>query len=307
MMITEQTLPTDLSVEISNPEIARAMLETADLLEAQQANPFRVSAYRNAAESLMKLPESAADILAAEGVQGLMELPGIGRSLAAAIERLILAGRLPLLEQLRGNAASERVFTTVAGIGPELAARIHHDLGVETLAELETAACDGTLRKVAGMGKKRIAAVRESLAGRFHRSAVSSVSLAPKTKNEQPPVSELLDIDREYRQMASQGKLTMIAPKRMNPEGKSWLPILHAQRGERHYTALFSNTAHAHEMRKTHDWVVIFRDDHDGHGQWTVITSTLGKLTGRRIVRGREAECREFYGVKKQRKAAPEI
>ncbi len=295
------------TVPIDNTGIARVLLETADLLEAQQANPFRISAYRNAAEALRELPKSAADILATEGVQGLMNLPGIGGSLATAIERLVLAGRLPLLEQLRGNAASERVFTTVAGIGPELAARIHHDLGIETLAELETAACDGTLRKVAGMGNKRVAAVRESLAGRFRRPPQGQISQARKSQDEQPPVSELLDIDREYRQSAEQGRLTMIAPKRMNPEGKAWLPILHTHRGDRHYTALYSNTAHAHEMRTTYDWVVIYRDDHGGHGQWTVITSTLGKLTGRRIVRGREAECLEFYGVEKQRKSRSEI
>lgn len=300
-MITEKTLPTGLCGQITNSEIATAMLETADLLEAQEANPFRVSAYRTAAESLKQLSRPVTDILATEGIHGLIELPGIGQSLAAAIEHLVLARRLPLLEQLRGNAACERVFSTVAGIGPELAARIHHDLGIETLAELEAAACDGTLRKVAGIGNKRIAAVRESLAGRFRRPAISPVSQAPGTETQQPPIAELLDIDREYRQMASEGKLKMIAPKRMNPEGKAWLPILHAHRGERHYTALFSNTAHAHEMRTTHDWVVIYRDDQGGHGQWTVITSMLGKLTGRRIVRGREPECREFYGINKQR------
>ncbi len=150
MMIAGQIRPTDSSDQISNADIAKAMLEVADLLEAQQANPFRINAYRKAAETLKALPKSAADILATGG--------------------------------------------------------------------------------------------------------------------------------------------------------KAWLPTLHTHRGERHYTALFSNTAHAHEMRATHDWVVIYRDDHGGHGQWTVITSTMGKLTGRRIVRGREAECREFYGLKKQRK-----
>ena len=81
------------------------------------------------------------------------------------------------------------------------------------------------------------------------------------------------------------------------------MPILHTHRGERRYTALFSNTAHAHEMRTTYDWVVFYRDDHGGHGQWTVITSTLGKLTGRRIVRGREAECLDFYERQERKKS----
>lgn len=76
---------------------------------------------------------------------------------------------------------------------------------------------------------------------------------------------------------------------------EAWLPILHTHRGARHYTALFSNTARAHEMHTTHDWVVIYRDDHGGQVQWTVITSRLGDLEGRRIVRGREEECRRCY------------
>jgi len=63
-----------------------------------------------------------------------------------------------------------------------------------------------------------------------------------------------------------------------------------------HFTALFSNTARAHELNRTRDWVVIYfyDDDHD-EGQHTVVTETSGRLKGRRVVRGREAECRDFY------------
>lgn len=60
-------------------------------------------------------------------------------------------------------------------------------------------------------------------------------------------------------------------------------------------TALFSNTARAHELGTTHDWVVIYRDDHEGHRRWTVITARFGSLRDRRIVRGREAECATHY------------
>ncbi len=84
----------------------------------------------------------------------------------------------------------------------------------------------------------------------------------------------------------------MIAPRRFNPAKKAWLPILHTQRGERHYTALFSNTAHAHESGKTNDWVVIYYDGSQGERQCTVITSLFGPLKGKRIVRGREEENR---------------
>ena len=72
--------------------------------------------------------------------------------------------------------------------------------------------------------------------------------------------------------------------------------MLHTSRGPRHYTALFSNSARAHELGKTDDWVVLFADGTQGERQCTVITSAFGKLRGRRIVRGREAECESFYG-----------
>ena len=69
-----------------------------------------------------------------------------------------------------------------------------------------------------------------------------------------PPVQSLLDVDREYRQSSAAGRLPKIAPKRFNPEGLAWLPILHTDRGKWHFTALFSNTARAHELGRTDDW-----------------------------------------------------
>ena len=111
-------------------------------------------------------------------------------------------------------------------------------------------------------------------------------------------MGELLDIDCQYRQAAQSGKLPLIAPRRFNPTGEAWLPILHTQRDQRHYTALFSNTARAHELGTLRDWVVIYRDDHDGAGQWTVITGRFGRTRGERIVRGRESECIDYYQEK---------
>ena len=91
-------------------------------------------------------------------------------------------------------------------------------------------------------------------------------------------------------------KLPKIRPKRFNPEGDAWLPILHTQHKNWHFTVLFSNTARAHELGRTHDWVVIyFYDNHHQEGQHTVVTETRGTLTGRRVVRGRERESLEYY------------
>ena len=87
------------------------------------------------------------------------------------------------------------------------------------------------------------------------------------------------------------GELPKIAPQRFNPEGKAWLPILHAEREGWHFTALFSNTARAHELGRTDDWVVIyFYDDDHQEGQCTVVTEIRGPREGERVVRGREDE-----------------
>ena len=109
------------------------------------------------------------------------------------------------------------------------------------------------------------------------------------------PIAEILDIDAEYKKRAADDRLPKIAPMKFNPGAVAWLPILHTERDDRHYTALFSNTARAHELNTTKDWVVIYRDDDQQHARWTVVTSQFGKLRGCRIVRGREDECREFY------------
>ena len=53
-------------------------------------------------------------------------------------------------------------------------------------------------------------------------------------------------------------KLATIAPRRFNPTGESWLPVLHTSRGDWHVTALYSNTARAHELGRTRDWVVLY-------------------------------------------------
>jgi hypothetical protein len=107
----------------------------------------------------------------------------------------------------------------------------------------------------------------------------------------EPGVELLLDVDREYRERAAKGKLRKIAPRRFNPSGEAWLPILHTQRDDWHFTALFSNTAQAHDLGKTDDWVVLyFHTDHGPEAQSTVVTETSGPMEGYRVVRGREAE-----------------
>jgi len=155
-----------------------------------------------------------------------------------------------------------------------------------------------------GFGSERVRAVRESLAGRFHpspgrsghASGSASGSAPSRSADGAPSVVEIVDIDREYRRRAAEDDLPRSAPRRFNPTVQAWLPILHTKRGDRHDTALFSNTARAHALDKTRDWVVIYQDDHAPHRQWTVGTPGQGPLRGYRVVRGREADCATLYG-----------
>lgn len=274
-----------------NTEIAAKLDDAASLLHEQGANPFRVSAYRRAARTLRQLDRPVSSILAERGLEGLEALPGIGASLARAIRDIVRLGYFPMLERLRGDADPIRLLASVPGIGPRLAARLHEELGLETLEDLEAAAHDGRLEEIAGFGPKRLAGIRDVLAQRLAR-----VRRPQAGTRDQPPVAELLEIDREYREAAAAGRLPTIAPRRFNPHRRAWLPILHTHRGDRHYTVLFSNTARAHRLGRTHDWVVIYCDGGRVHGQWTVVTAAAGPLRGRRVVRGREEECAQHYG-----------
>ena len=278
---------------LTNAQIACLLEEIADRLEAQHANEFRVRAYRSAGQILRHLNREAIQILETEGTEGLRKLHGIGFSLSRTIEQLAFTGESPLLSRLRGDVNAEKLFETVVGIGPRLAHRIHEQLEIESLADLEVSAHDGRLATVEGMGRQRVRLVRETLAGRFRSSP--QVRFQAHANLEQPSVEELLDIDEEYRRKAKQDRLTRIAPRRFNPTNTAWLPILHTHRDDRHYTALFSNTARAHKLEMTNDWIVIYRDDQDGAGRWTVVTARFGPLCGKRIVRGREEECRMAY------------
>jgi len=278
-----------------NAQIADLLRETAQLLEAQGANPFRVNAYRNAATEIARMPGSLRALFDEQGTAGLDALPRIGRGIAAAIAEMLITGRWSQLERLRGTVGGAQLFRSVPGIGPALAERLHDELHIDTLEALELAAYDGRLENVTRVGPRRAAAIRAALASMLRRSRVRP-SVAPAPAHGGPDISLLLDVDREYLDKASAGKLPTIAPRRFNPEGESWLPVLHTQRAGWHFTALYSNTAQAHRLGTVRDWVVLyFYDDEHAEGQHTVVTETRGPLAGRRVVRGREAECRTHY------------
>jgi DNA polymerase (family 10) len=281
-----------------NQDIARRLREVAELLEDQGANRFRVRAYRAAAETIERLAVPAAEIAQQQGTDGLQALPGIGVSLARSIHTLVVTGRLPMLDRLRGRMDPVTLLTSIPGIGPALAHRLHDELHIETLEQLEMAAQAGRLTEVGGIGPKKLQGIIDSLTARLGRVRQRPGGTAGHPTAE-PPVEEFLDVDREYREAAQADRLQRIAPHRFNPTGEAWLPILHTQRGTRHYTALFSNSALAHQLKKTQDWVILYYDDDHGERQCTVITGHQAPFSGKRIVRGREEDCAGYYQSRK--------
>lgn len=273
---------------MDNRTIAERLTDYAHFLEAREANLYRVMAYRRAAETVLNWPRDMAEIVAEHGRDGLEALPGIGAHLSYTIEGLVRTGEFRTLDREGGHIDSEELFGSLPGVGPRLARRIHDGLGIETLEELEQAAHEGRLEQF-DVGPKRLRGIIDALAVRLQRRA------RPRLADEEPPVDELLEVDRIYRERAERDELPRVTPRRFNPELQPWLPILEIRRGRWNYRALYSNTAVAHRLGTMRDWVVVYFFAGAVSGQRTVVSERRGDLRGRRVVRGREPECREHY------------
>jgi hypothetical protein len=194
-----------------------------------------------------------------------------------------------VLRPADAHVEPDRQLTSLPGIGPKLAEQIEQRLGVTTLEELEKAARAGRLAEV-GVGPKRLRGLLDALAGRLEKGREPAALVG------EPTVDELLEVDEQYRRMAAEEKLPTVTPRRYNPEHQRWLPLWTTERGGWKYRLLYSNTALAHRLGTTLDWVVIYFEDAHHSGQRTVVTEVRGDLRGRRVVRGRERECRAHHG-----------
>lgn len=138
---------------VLNVEIADILEKVADLLEIEDANPFRVRAYRNAARTIKELPRSVRSML--DAGEDLTQLSGIGEDLAGKIEEIVETGGLKQLEKLKQRTPAELVdLLDVSGLGPKRVARLHTELGIDTLEDLEAAAAQDRIVELHGFGEK---------------------------------------------------------------------------------------------------------------------------------------------------------
>jgi DNA polymerase (family X) len=139
---------------VNNAQIASVLDEIADLLEIENANPFRVRAYRNGARAVRDLTESIEGMLC-DDTRKLTDLGGIGKDLAEKITTLCRTGSLPMHQELLAHIpVSVLTLMRVPGVGPKKAAALHRELNIATLEELREACMSNRVQKLKGFGAK---------------------------------------------------------------------------------------------------------------------------------------------------------
>jgi len=153
---------------MNNKQLADTFTLIANLLEIKGEVIYVTLAYRKVAENLMGLGRNASEYWK-EGK--LREIPGVGKAIAEKIDELLRTGKLEFLERLKGEVPESLAgWLQIPGLGPRKTASIWKTLHITTLAELETAAKNGRVRGLPGMGAKSEAAILEGIASLARRS-----------------------------------------------------------------------------------------------------------------------------------------
>ena len=148
---------------MDNKQVAQVLAQIADLLEIKDENAFKVRAYRTAAETIATWPQAVASL----DDQGLRGIPGIGKDLAARIKELATTGTLTYHQELLAQFPPTILdLLRLQGVGPKTVATLYSELNIRTVDELATAAKDGRLRSLKGMGAKKEALILKAIAER---------------------------------------------------------------------------------------------------------------------------------------------
>jgi len=191
---------------VHNADIARVFEAIADLLDIQEANPFRVRAYRNAARTVGELQLDLA-ALVAKGAP-LPKLPGIGADLSAKIREIAASGKCALLERLQRElppAITELLH--IPGLGPKRVRTLWHELEIQTLEQLARAAHDGRIRGLTGFGPKTEARVlqavrqQQSKATRFKLAVAAQYAQSYASWLRQSPCVAQVEVAGSFRRM----------------------------------------------------------------------------------------------------------
>ena len=148
----------------NNQHLATLFRSMADLLSAQRANPYRIRAYRRAADALLAIEEDVATVAQR---QGLEEIDGIGTDLAKKIEEFLETGTVRAYEELKTPLPEEvKTWATLPGLSDSLVVYLYFRLGIRTLEDLEQLIRSHLLRTLpsfSGSEERLLQAVRQRI------------------------------------------------------------------------------------------------------------------------------------------------
>jgi DNA polymerase (family X) len=166
---------------LDNKAIANTFYETADLMEVRGDDPFRIRSYRRAAEAIEGLPNQIIDLVGDE--KKLLEIPGIGKGMAANIREIASEGKLrlhaELLTQFRPTMLE---LLKIQGLGPKTIALIWDAFQVCDVDGVAKLASEGKLRTLPRMGEKNEAKILKGIedykriSGRFHLDTADAIA-----------------------------------------------------------------------------------------------------------------------------------
>ncbi|HEX3528856.1 MAG TPA: DNA polymerase/3'-5' exonuclease PolX [Thermoanaerobaculia bacterium] len=176
---------------MDNPQIARVFEEIADVLEIQNANPFRIRAYRNAVRTV-EAQATPLRRMVEEG-RALTDLPGIGKEMAAHIQEMVATGTLGFRDELLAAVPRSLIeLVRLPGLGPKKARKLWDDLKIQSVDELEAAAKAGRIAAVPGFGAKTQEKILAGIAE--HRQHVSRLLLSEAERSVEPLLAWLREI-----------------------------------------------------------------------------------------------------------------
>ncbi len=162
---------------IHNADIAAIFEQIAELLEIEEANPFRVRAYRNAARTLEGLGHDVRTLLKRR--EHLEDLPGIGKDLAAKIHEIVDTGSCEALNKLQRRLPPVLTdLLAIPGLGPKRVKTIYHELDVQTVEQLHRAAQDKRIRGLPGFGEKTERQILEATEAQGKRPVRTKLAVA---------------------------------------------------------------------------------------------------------------------------------
>ncbi len=147
-----------------NDEVAEILERLADALEFLGEIPYKVRAYRRAARVIGNYPEDIEDLYRRRGLEGLMDLPGVGERIAKKVAEYLETGRMRKYEEVMARVPKDLIdLLSVPGIGPRTLKVAHEKLGVRTKEDFRRVLEDGSLAKLPGFGPKKVANIRRAL------------------------------------------------------------------------------------------------------------------------------------------------